>query len=279
MLEVYICEDDKIQLKMLENQIKNIIIMENYDMEVVLATQNPQEIIEHTKDGFMKGLYFIDINLGNNINGIELAQYIRKHDKRAFIVFITSSDKDYKLTLDKYCEPLDYIVKKINPQERQEMLRKIVHSLYVANERAQSFQRDDSIINYGAISLKLSEHKYVIQNLDDIIWIQKNKDNASKIDIQGEDRVILAKGSLKEILTQLDDRFIRIGKSLIINKNKVAEYDKSQKVIVLKGKNDYKMFAVSFKAMNDFLDIIYPTRKHNIVLKTQKFISNLFEEE
>lgn len=278
MLEVYICEDDKIQLKMLENQIKNIIIMENYDMEVVLATQNPQEIIEHTKDGFMKGLYFIDINLGNNINGIELAQYIRKHDKRAFIVFIISSDKDYKLTLDKYCEPLDYIVKKINPQERQEMLRKIVHSLYVANERAQSFQRDDSIINYGAISLKLSEHKYVIQNLDDIIWIQKNKDNASKIDIQGEDRVILAKGSLKEILTQLDDRFIRIGKSLIINKNKVAEYDKSQKVIVLRGRNDYKAFTVSPKAMNDFLDIMYPARKHNIVLRTQKFISNLFEE-
>lgn len=265
MLEVYICEDDKVQLKMLETQIKNIIIMENYDMEIVLVTQNPQEIIKHTKDGFMNGLYFIDINLGYNINGIELANYIRKHDKRAFIVFITSNDKDYKLTLDNHCEPLDYIVKKINPQEQQEMFKKIAHSLYVANERAQSFQKDESVINYGAITLKLSEHKYVIQNLDDIIWIQKNKDNVNKIDIQGDNRVIQAKSSLKEILTQLDDRFIRVGKSLIINKNKVDEYDKSQKVIVLKGKNDYKAFTVSPKAMNDFLDVMYPARKHNIV--------------
>lgn len=98
----------------------------------------------------------------------------------------------------------------------------------------------------------------------DIIWIQKNKDNGNKIDIQSNDRVIQAKSSLKEILTQLDDRFLRVGKSLIVNKNKVAEYDKSRKVIILKVKNDYKAFKVSHEAMNDFLDVMYPARKHNI---------------
>lgn len=50
MQSIYICEDNKSQLNDIKRLIENYIMIEELDMEVALATQNPDSLIESLKD-------------------------------------------------------------------------------------------------------------------------------------------------------------------------------------------------------------------------------------
>ena len=79
MIPVYICEDDaKIRAEQKEYLEKQIMI-EGYDMEVVLCSGHPQEIIQAVKESPGRGIYFLDIELkGESMDGFGLGQEIRK---------------------------------------------------------------------------------------------------------------------------------------------------------------------------------------------------------
>ena len=80
MLKVYICEDIEIQRNRMKKIIENLIYIENLDMEVELASNNPNEIIERVQKTEEVGIYFLDIDLKADMDGLELASEIRKYD-------------------------------------------------------------------------------------------------------------------------------------------------------------------------------------------------------
>ena len=63
MLPVYICEDEEnirgIQRECLEKQI----MIEGYDMEIVLCSGSPLEILETVREAPGRGIYFLDVEL------------------------------------------------------------------------------------------------------------------------------------------------------------------------------------------------------------------------
>ena len=90
MLKIYICEDDLKQLERITKAVQNTIVIEELDMKVEIASRDPFEIIEHIEDDAGTGIYFLDVELNANIDGIELASRIRNFDPRGFIIFITT---------------------------------------------------------------------------------------------------------------------------------------------------------------------------------------------
>ncbi len=111
MLNIMICEDNIEQLIKIKRYIKDIIMIENFDMEIVLATSKPEDIISHLKKNKISGLYFLDVDLNSNINGIKLAEIIREYDPRGFIVFVTTHAEMSYLTFIYKVEAMDYIIK------------------------------------------------------------------------------------------------------------------------------------------------------------------------
>ena len=111
MIKIFICEDNKNQQEKFKDIISNIIIIENYDMEIELVTENPYEVLEHIKENTTSGLYFLDVDLHSKINGIQLAEKIRKYDPRGFIVFVTTHAEMSYLTFMYKVEAMDYIIK------------------------------------------------------------------------------------------------------------------------------------------------------------------------
>jgi len=86
--------------------------MENLAMSVVCDTSNPTDVLDYLKqDKKIMGLYFLDLDLGCDINGIQLAEKIKTHDPFGCIVFITADGNSYKLTFEYKLEAMDYIVK------------------------------------------------------------------------------------------------------------------------------------------------------------------------
>lgn len=90
MLNVYVCEDNPKQLKSIETIINDFIIIHNLDMQITLATTKPDELLRNVSDSPQTGMYFLDVDLKSNMNGLTLAKEIRKYDPRGFIVFITT---------------------------------------------------------------------------------------------------------------------------------------------------------------------------------------------
>ena len=112
MLSIFICDDDPGFLAQVEKCVENRILMDDFLMKVACAATNPHDIIDYLqKNTDIAGLYFLDLDLSCEINGIDLAEQIRTYDPRGFIVFITSSGDSYKLTFERKVEAMDYIVK------------------------------------------------------------------------------------------------------------------------------------------------------------------------
>ena len=49
MLDIYICEDNKKQLSLFTGYIRDAVLIENLDMQIVLASSDPDEILEGMK--------------------------------------------------------------------------------------------------------------------------------------------------------------------------------------------------------------------------------------
>ena len=46
MLDIYICEDNMKQLSLFTGYIRDAVLIENLDMQIVLASSDPDEILE-----------------------------------------------------------------------------------------------------------------------------------------------------------------------------------------------------------------------------------------
>ncbi|MDE7272551.1 MAG: response regulator [Lachnospiraceae bacterium] len=90
MLDIFVCEDNTIQRQAIVQTIQNAVLIEDLDMQLVLDTGDPYVLLEKLKTSQNTGIYFLDIDLGSNINGMKLAQQIRLFDPRGFIIFITA---------------------------------------------------------------------------------------------------------------------------------------------------------------------------------------------
>ena len=134
MLNVFICEDNTIERNKFEKIIKDIIMIENLDMDVSLSTGNPEDILSYLDNNSVSGLYFLDIDLKNKINGLKLAEKIREYDPRGFIVFVTTHTEMSYLTFIYKVEAMDYIIKDNYPN-----IRKRIHECILnANKKFSS---------------------------------------------------------------------------------------------------------------------------------------------
>ena len=110
MIKIYICEDIEEQRNRIRSLVKDIILEEKLDMTIEIASPNPMEILNKAKENDKDiSLYFFDVDLNSNINGIDLASKIREFDQRGFIVFITTHGEMSYLTFTYKVEAMDYI--------------------------------------------------------------------------------------------------------------------------------------------------------------------------
>ena len=90
MIPIYLCEDNTLQLDLLKSMIEKYIFIQAYDMEIRQAVHTPHELLDLLPDQPENAVYFLDIHLHSDMDGIELASAIRQKDPRAFIIFTTT---------------------------------------------------------------------------------------------------------------------------------------------------------------------------------------------
>lgn len=223
MLNIFLCEDDKIQLFCWKKWIENYLLMRDEQMRLAAAVSEPLSLLTELLKVGGTGIYFLDIDLKDKMNGLELAQEIRKYDPRGYIVFVTTHSEMAALTYRYKVEALDFIIKD-EPDKIKDRLEECIAAAE-ENYRKTLTERDK------LFSLKYDKTVCYV-NQDDILFIS-SLDTSHKLAVYMTDEVKQLPGSLKGLLSGLNENFCFCSQSSIVNIGHVKEYQKRKRLLVM----------------------------------------------
>ena len=221
MLDIFVCEDNAAQRRTVVNIIQNTVLIEELDMQLTLDTGDPYMLVEKVKTSQNTGIYFLDIDLNSNMNGMKLAQQIRLYDPRGFIIFITAHSELSYMTFQYRVEAMDFVLKD-NPAEAKVKLREC---LLNAMER-HTLQTNKT---HKVYTLEVGGRKINV-NYEDILFFETSS-NIHKVILHAKDRQIEFPGALKELTGVLDGNFVRCHRAFLVNKNNIKEVDTKNRII------------------------------------------------
>ncbi len=226
MINFILIEDYDSAVK-IKDTISNYMM--NYDIEVGYQLLDNCNNIEE-KIEYAKGLKVFIINVDKNMNDkIRLVNYIRKDmdDWNSHIILITSHNEFKYEFVGKKLYIFDIIIKNSffnkNLKEDLEHIRKN----YDHREKCLTFEFN-RIIN-----------KIEFKNIDMII---KEKDS-KKCLIKSVHGNYYIPEALNKVETKLDNRFVKVSRSCIINADQIREYDLNKNKLTLK--NGFESYDIS----------------------------------
>ena len=221
MLNIFVCEDNEVQRRTIVQIIQNTVLIEELDMQLVLDAGDPYILLERVKTSQNTGIYFLDIDLGSNMNGLKLAQQIRLYDPRGFIIFVTAHCELSYMTFQYRVEAMDFVLKD-NPAEAKVKLREC---LLNAMER-HTLQTNKT---HKVYTLEVGGRKINV-NYEDILFFETSS-NIHKVILHAKDRQIEFPSTLKELTGVLDSNFVRCHRAFLVNKNNIKEVDTKNRII------------------------------------------------
>lgn len=251
MFSIYICEDDEKQLADLKKAIENHLSMLDSDISLTCATTLPSELLGAIKSSNATGLYFLDIELGADLNGLDLAKEIRRCDPRAYIVFITAHNDMSGLTYEYQVEAMDFISK----DNQKKMIERVCKCIATASENYKSLL----IRNHSALLVKIEKANIVIDQKD--ILLIESSTLAHRIIVHQTTGILRVSGSLKEYETTLNKDFFRCSQSAIVNLAHVDEYQPKDGKIIM---DNRKAVFVSQRSKANFKKALHDYQLNSI---------------
>ncbi len=221
MLNIFVCEDNTIQRQTIVQIIQNTVLIEELDMQLVLEAGDPYVLLEKVRASQNTGIYFLDIDLNSDMNGMKLAQQIRLFDPRGFIIFITAHSELSYMTFQYRVEAMDFVLKD-NPAEAKVKIRECL--LHAMERYTLQTNRTHKVYTAQIGGRKISV------DYDDILFFETSG-NIHKVILHAKDRQIEFSSTLKELTDRLDDNFVRCHRSFLVNKNNIKEVDVKKRII------------------------------------------------
>ncbi len=221
MLNFIICDDEEGFRKIIISEIDKFMM--NYDVEYKKheceCYEKKFETLARKEMGFK--VYFFDIKTKNG-SGLDAARFIREEldDWNSIIIIVTAFAEYRYEALSNRLYLLDFISKFDNCSKKLKETLKIVYKQYNSREKC---------LNY--------EYNYIIYKIElkNIIFIEKEQDSKRCI-VHTTYGTFKAPFTLSAISKQLDKRFLKVHKSLILNVDKIREYDtKENEVLFING--------------------------------------------
>lgn len=217
-LKCAIVDDEPLALGLLESYAQKTPLL-----ELCGCYSSAIEAMKHLQETPVD-LLFLDIQMPD-LNGLE---YSRMVDEQTRIVFTTAFDQ---YAIDGYrVNALDYLLKPISYADFMQAVNKAVQWFELKQKADETPQKTaDSATNLaGEYIYVKSDYKLVQIELDKILYIEGLKDYI-KIHTEDEPRPILSLISMRAMEEKLPaDRFIRVHRSFIVQKQKIKVIDKGR---------------------------------------------------
>ncbi len=221
MLNILVCEDNDVQRQAIVQIIQNTVLIEELDMQLVMETGNPYKLLDEIRNSQNTGVYFLDIDLNSDMNGMKLAQQIRLFDPRGFIIFITAHSELSFMTFQYRVEAMDFVLKD-NPAELKVKIRECLLNAMERYTLQTNKTHKVYMIDVGGRKISV--------DYDEIFFFETSS-NIHKVILHAKDRQIEFSGTIKELANALDDNFVRCHRSFLVNKSNIKEVDAKNRII------------------------------------------------
>lgn len=221
-MKIAILEDDVFHRELLLKSIQNYALFQEPSIEIAHCTGDPRELIQHDEAAQID-CYLLDIELNSQMDGMELAQWIRRKDPFAQIIFVTSHADRLPLTFTYKLAALDFIIKRSADQ----MASDIIAALQAALRKYKQIGEADSSKWF---QIKVGEKIKNIR-LEDIYFIESSI-HAHKLELHEKNGCHVFYGKLRE-LQSLSDTFFRCHKSCTINLRHVVELNLKKRSVMM----------------------------------------------
>lgn len=188
-----ICDDNSIDSNYVYELVKKWSNENKYQVDIETFS-SAESFLFHYVDNKDYDVLLLDIEM-KKMDGVSLAREIRKTNKNVQIIFITGYSEYIAEGYD--VEALNYLMKPFKTEKLYEVLNKAVTKI-IQNEKHLLLNTFDEII-------RISLHDIIYIDVDrNYTTIHSNKNYTIKM-------------TLADIEKELDERFFRISRSIIIN--------------------------------------------------------------
>lgn len=232
MLNFIICDDEVHMLDKLSHLFEKTFIKNDFDAKIVLKTQDYQKVLSFMCTNQVN-VVVLDIEFKNSkINGLNIAEEIRKINKDCYIIFITSH---FEYIMEAYdYKTFAYLFK---------------NSLSVDSLSDTLNRLFDDVSGYSTKFIKIDgKGNFIV--LNDIQFIEKN---GMKLIYHTSHKILETYNSFSKIEDKLPENFIRCHKSFIANINNIEHISLSNSVITFKN-NEICYIGPKYK--NSLMEVI-----------------------
>ncbi|MFC6275520.1 response regulator transcription factor [Levilactobacillus tangyuanensis] len=224
VLAVYLCEDNVEQLTHYRDVVERYIMINDYDMQVRLATPSPRELLNDLEKASPEyALFFLDIEFpGEQTTGLETAIKIRQHLGFAEIVFVTTHSEMALLTFERKVEPMDFVVKDLGRAQIDQKLRENVD--YGYQRYTNYLGNTENLFSYTIGGRKFS------LPMGDVYFVA-TAESPHKVTVHAANQLVEFPGFLKDIADQYPELY-RTDKSFLVNLDNVSGIDSVNRRLV-----------------------------------------------
>lgn len=198
-----ICDDNSIDSNYVYELVKKWSNENKYQVDIETFS-SAESFLFHYIDNKDYDVLLLDIEM-KKMDGVSLAREIRKTNKNVQIIFITGYSEYIAEGYD--VEALNYLMKPFKTEKLYEVLNKAVTKI-IQNEK-------HLILNTFDETIRISLHDIIYIDVDrNYTTIHSNKNYTIKM-------------TLADIEKELDERFFRISRSIIVNLKYINRVTKS----------------------------------------------------
>lgn len=230
---VIVCDDDEVLAKNLAKNIKYAVsnftddnpVYENIEINLELVANTFEQVVSYVvANDIQNAIYFLDIELSQNSkakNGVDLAEFIKKQDPNAQIIFVTAYDKYAPLTYRRRIGAIDYINKALDSREMMQRLEETLTGAVQSINNLMKSGRKELIYKIGRRVNKVE---------DTTIYYLENSTSQHKVNLITETGVAEFRSNISKI-NEENDFLVKVSQSCVVNPNNINSIDFSKKTI------------------------------------------------
>lgn len=224
MAEIYLCDDERAWLDRMEQAVTDYMVGSDWALKIVSRASRPCDLLSNlSQNETVDGIYFLDIDLKSEQNGIELGARIRGLDPEAVLIFVTTHDELVMETFRLKLQAMDYIVK-----DSGDFRSQICSALDAVEKRCRR-----SSENTAASRIRFSTDGSCHYCLKSEIYFVESLTNRHKLQVHLRSEVFTLSCSLQDVAEQLGDSFILCRRGCLVNPLHITGMNRRTREITL----------------------------------------------
>ena len=218
--KVFILEDENIVAKDIEQSLQKL------GYEVVGMASSGEKVKEQLESGIRPDIFLMDIMIKGDMNGIEVAEYV-KENFNIPVIFLTAYADENTLNKAKVTEPYGYILK---PYKEIDLHTTIEMALYKHQKTAEMKKELDVYSTLASESQNGKDYIFVKNksrlvkiSVEDLFYVEALKDYVNFHSRHGKYTI---HSTMKDVEAKLANEFFaRVHRSFIVNLDKILSIE------------------------------------------------------